>query len=395
MRRTRFAHGRGLVIVAMGIFGAFATCTPTRDGPTTFAADDAPDEMTGHDDATIADADASADDASTTSEASDDAGDAQAPLPLPGLDATGPIAFPDGSLPHYPALSFSDIGQPVTISGQFLFTEGPVWEPAKEVLYFTDINANTIYQLVLPSTITPYITPSKYADGLALDPKGGLVLAGFRSRSVEIVAGDELRPVATSYQSMALNSPDDVVVRSDGIIYFTDPTFGIDGTQGFDAQSQQLSFEGVYRLTRDGTLHLEDQSMTGPNGIEFSPDEKTLYVSYTTPGTVVSFSVAADGALSNPTTFASGVTVADSMCVDAAGDLYVASLSGVAVFTPSGTRLGTIATGQIPTNCAFGGPDQRTLFITARKALTGTPDAGNSSLMRIDRMPIPGLPGRP
>ncbi len=107
------------------------------------------------------------------------------------------------------------------------------------------------------------------------------------------------------------------------------------------------------------------------------------------------FAVGADGALSNPTPFASGVSTADSMCVDAGGNLYVASLNGIVVFDPSGPPLGTIATGQVPTNCAFGGPDQTTLFITGRTAITGTPIAGNASLMRIDHMPVPGMPGRP
>jgi gluconolactonase len=83
------------------------------------------------------------------------------------------------------------------------------------------------------------------------------------------------------------------------------------------------------------------------------------------------------------------------MCVDAGGNVYVASLAGIAVFDSSGTKLGTISVGQVPTNCAFGGPDQRTFFITARTALVGTPTAGNASLYRIDHMPVPGLVGRP
>ena len=82
---------------------------------------------------------------------------------------------------------------------------------------------------------------------------------------------------------MKLNSPDDIIARSDGVIYFTDPAFGIDGSQGFTSETQELSFEGVYRLTTDGTLHLEDKSMTTPNGVDLSPDEHTLYVSFTTP----------------------------------------------------------------------------------------------------------------
>jgi len=289
----------------------------------------------------------------------------------------------------------SDIGMPVQISGQFLFTEGPVWDPAKQVLYFTDINANTIYRLTLPNTFDAVVNPSQNANGLGLDPQGNLIAAGFVSRSVWRLAGSNMQTLAASYQGMKLNSPDDIIARSDGVIYFTDPVFGIDGSQGFPRQTQELTEQGVYRLATDGTLHVEDQTMSAPNGVELSPDERTLYVSYTSTAQVYAFAVAADGSLSDKKLFASGVSIADSMCVDAAGNVYVASLRGIAVLGPDGANLGTIAMSQVPTNAAFGGPDQKTLFITARTALIGTPTAGNASLYRIDNMPIPGLPGRP
>lgn len=303
-----------------------------------------------------------------------------------GGDAPGPVT--------YPPLTFSDIGKPVQISGQFLFTEGPVWDPAKQVLFFTDINANIIYRYKPPSTFDAFLMPSQYANGLGLDSQGNLIAAGYESRSIWRLAGTTMEPLASSYQGKKLNTPDDLIARSDGVIYFTDPTFGI-GASGLPAQTAELAFQGVYRLTTDGTVHLEDQTTSGPNGVELSPDEHTLYVSYTNTGEVHSFAVAADGALSNKKLFASGVTIADSMCVDAGGNVYVASLSGIAVFSPSGKRLGTIAVPQVPTNAAFGGADQKTFFITARTSLAGTPAAGNASLYRIDKMPVPGLPGRP
>src|SRR5262249_37786216 len=150
----------------------------------------------------------------------------------------------------------------------------------------------------------------------------------------------------------------EVTARSDGTIYFTDPTFA-SGSQGFPVVNLPLSgAQGVYRLTTDGVLHLEDSTSSGPNGVNLSPDEKTLYVSYTLTGQVAKFDVAADGSLSNKKTFATGATVADSMCVDAGGNLYVGTLGGLAVFDPSGKRLGTISVdGLIVTNCAFGGSD--------------------------------------
>jgi gluconolactonase len=295
----------------------------------------------------------------------------------------------------YPPLVFSDIGTPSEISGQFLFTEGPVWDPTKQVLYFTDINADTLYRLTLPDTLDTALNPMQNADGLALDSHGEVIAAGFVSRSIWKLSGSRMQTLAATYQGKKLNSPDDLIARSDGVIYFTDPLFGINGTQGFPAQASELGFQGVYRLTTDGTLHLEDQTNSGPNGVQLSPDEHTLYVSYTNTGEVHTFTVAVDGSLGDKKLFASSVPIADSMCVDAGGNLYVASLNGIAVFDPVGAPLGTIALSEVPTNGAFGGPDQKTFFITARKGLVGTPTPGNSSLYRIDGMPIPGLPGRP
>jgi gluconolactonase len=143
-------------------------------------------------------------------------------------------------------------------------------------------------------------------------------------------------------------------------------------------------------------LHLEDTTSSGPNGINLSPDEKTLYVAYTGASQVAKFDVAADGALSNKKTFASA-SIADSMCVDAGGNVYVGTSSGLEVVNPSGQVLGTIsAAGQIVTNCAFGGADQKTLYITSRSSstLVGTPTMGASSIYKVDNMPVPGIPGQ-
>ena len=296
----------------------------------------------------------------------------------------------------YAPLDFSAIGAPVEMRGDFLFTEGPIWDPKKQVLYFTDINADTIFRLTLPDTFDVILNPMGNADGLALDPKGNLIAAGFVSRNIWRLDGSAMTALASDYQGKKLNSPDDLIARSDGVIYFTDPTFGITGSQGFTAQTAELAFQGVYRITTDGTLHLEDQTTSGPNGVQLSPDEKIAYVSYTGTGEIAAFDVAADGTLSGKRSFATGVTLADSMCVDAGGNVYVASLAGITVLDPSGAKLGVIpTTGEVPTNCAFGGADQTTFFITARKNLLATPTAGNSSLYRIDAMPIPGMPGLP
>src|SRR5262249_48065147 len=181
------------------------------------------------------------------------------------------------------------------------------------------------------------VQPAGHPDGLALDPDGNLIAAGYVSRDVWRLDGSKMRTLADSYRGRKLNSPDELVARSDGIIYFTDPTSGINGSQGFTAQTAELCFQGVYRITTDGVIHLEDQTTTGPNGVVFSPDEQILYVSYTNTGEVYTFDVAPDGALGKKTLFASGVLLADSSCVDAGGNLYVASYDGITVLDSTGT----------------------------------------------------------
>jgi gluconolactonase len=354
-------------------------------------------------------------------------------------DGGGDAAVDGGAT--YPPLKLSDIGKPTKVSDQFYFTEGPVWDPAKGVLYFTDINGDpapsdeagaaddaatdsgaaeastpdaapqatgpggVVYRLTPPSTLDVLFQPSGNADGLGLDPQGDLIGAGFFSRDAWRRASDgglqTLSPCAadagTCFDGTEINTPDDIASRSDGVLYFTDPTFA-SGSQGFPVLDLPLmSAQGVYRVTTDGVLHLEDTSSGGPNGVNLSPDEKTLYVSYTLTGLVAKFDVAADGSLSNKKTIVTGASVPDSMCVDAGGNLYVGTIGGLAVYDPAAKALGTISVdGLIVTNCAFGGADQKTLYVTARTdaTLSGPPPFGGGLLYEIDAMPIPGMPGR-
>jgi gluconolactonase len=319
-----------------------------------------------------------------------------------GADSSGPVT--------YPPLKFSDIGMAVLVSSQFYFTEGPVWDPSKSVLYFTDIqahqgtqNVGAIYRLTPPSTIDMFLEPDGNTDGIGLDPQYNIIAAGFASRRVWKYAGGTMQTVAacasssttTCYSGQEVNTPDDITARSDGVIYFTDPQFG--SGLGLPTQTFAQSSQGVYRLTKDGVLHQEDATTSGPNGVNLSPDEKTIYVAYTLANMVSKFAVAADGSLSNKQTFATGTSLADSMCVDAGGNVYVGTSGGLAIFSPAGQSVGTISTGGlIVTNCAFGGSDQKTLFITSRAQATllGTPSMGNGSLYRVDNMPVPGMPGR-
>ena len=337
----------------------------------------------------------------------------------PDASTSDAARLADGGAAKFAPLKFSDIAKPTKISDQFYFTEGPVWDPTKGVLYFTDINApppsgaadaaapsgGAIYQLTLPSTISVFLASSGNTDGLGLDPQGNLIGAGFASREVWRLSASRTRQTlapctqggGTCYMAQEINTPDDITARSDGTIYFTDPTFA-NGGQGFPVQNLPLaSAQGVYRLTTDGVLHLEDSTTSGPNGVNLSPDEKTLYVAYTLTGTVAKFDVAADGSLSHKTTFASQALIADSMCVDSGGNVYVGTSSGLAVYDPTGKHLGTISVdGLIVTNCGFGGADQKTLFITARTqaTLAGVPPLGGGLLYQITNMPVPGIPGQ-
>lgn len=309
----------------------------------------------------------------------------------------------DGDTPVAP-LTFADIGGPVAISNEFYRTEGPVWDPAKRALYFTDISVETggaIYQLALPSTITVLLAPDGNANGLGLDPDGTLIGAGHAAGNVWRLSRGTMRTLApcapranaTCFEGTPLNAPNDLTARSDGTIYFTDPNFA-SSIEGFADEDRPLAkAEGVYRLAPDGTLHLEDKSTVGPNGVSLSPDQRTLYVSYTLDTTVVQFDVAEDGSLNHKRPFVSGVSIADGMCVDSDGNVYVGNVAGLSVFSAGGDALGTIKPPRAAvTNCAFGGDDQRTLFITSHASFVAAP--GDASLYRIDSMPVPGIPQR-
>jgi gluconolactonase len=258
------------------------------------------------------------------------------------------------------------IGAVTLVDETFIFTEGPRWRVADSELLFTDVNDDTIYSLSPPSTVTTFRSPSGMANGLATDVNGDLIACEHGTRRVSRTDSiGTVTTVADSYLGMSLNSPNDVAVRSDGTIYFTDPPFGI------PAVDQELPFNGVFRVSPLGVLTAEHEGALGerPNGVVLSPDESTLYVSDTALATVTAWTVAPDGSLSAPATFATGATIADGMCVDTAGNLYVATFDGVEVFARDGMQWGTIVVPRIPSNCGFGDVDGLTLYITAREGL--------------------------
>jgi gluconolactonase len=249
---------------------------------------------------------------------------------------------------------------------EFIELEGPQWIPDDGVLLFSDVSANTIYQVRVDDEITVFRMPSHYSNGLAVDPEGRLIAAESGTRRVTRTERDgTLTPIAERFEGARLNQPNDIAIRSDGTIYFTDPLFG-------DPGQAELDFRGVFRISPDGRLTTERRGDTSeaPNGVALSPDESQLYVTDFADSLVRVFDVALDGSLSEAREL---VTVAgpDGMAVDKAGNLFVASYSGggIEVFAPGGELWGTIDVAGSPSNCAFGGADGRTLYITTGSEL--------------------------
>jgi gluconolactonase len=266
------------------------------------------------------------------------------------------------------------------IATGFEFTEGPVW--ADGALLFSAPNTNSIYRWTTEGRVSVFRAKSGYSgvdvgryhqpgsNGLALDPQGRLAICQHGERRVvRVNPHGDLTVLADSYRGKRLNSPNDLVFRSDGTLYFTDPPFGLPGV--YDDPKRELPFSGVFRA-RDGEVSLLTDELAGPNGIAFSPDERYLYVGDWDPDhkVVMRYDVDADGDVSNPAELADltgepGDDAIDGIKVDSDGNLFVCGPGGVWVIAPDGTRLGLIVLPEDPHNLAWGGDDRRTLFITA------------------------------
>lgn len=250
------------------------------------------------------------------------------------------------------------------ISSGFQFLEGPVWLPDREELLFSDIPASRIYRL-RAGQVDLFRSPSGQANGNTLDPEGRLVTCEHETRRVSRTERDgTVVPLATHYQGKRLNSPNDVVVRKGGGVYFTDPPYGV------KPEARELAFQGVYCLVggAPGEPRLLVDDFDKPNGLAFSPDESTLYVADTERGHVRAFQVMEDGRLSGGRVFCK-VARPDGMRVDAEGNLWIAAKNGVVGFDRAGKSRRTIAVAEQPANLAFGDADRQTLYLTARKAL--------------------------
>lgn len=255
------------------------------------------------------------------------------------------------------------------IAGGFQFTEGPIWVPEGHLL-FSDIPANIIYKWT-PGTPKPeaFRTPSGPSNGLTLDREGRLLACELACRISRTEENGEVVTLADKYRGKRLNSPNDIVVKSDGGIYFTDPAYGLRRT----GLPKELDFNGVYRIELDGDLTLLDDTFEGPNGLAFSPDESVLYVDDSARGHIRAFDVKANGSLSNGRLFAElqgpGEGVPDGMKVDIRGNIYCTGPGGIWVLDEAGEKLGVIAFPEPPANLAWGGDDLKTMYVTARTGI--------------------------
>jgi gluconolactonase len=254
------------------------------------------------------------------------------------------------------------------VADGFTFLEGPAWLADQQALVFSDIPGDAMFRWSETDGVSLFRRPSLNANGNTVDRSGRLITAGHGARMLTRTEPDgAIVQLCWGYAGKKLNSPNDVVVKRDGSIWFTDPTYGC------GAARAEQDANRVYRLDpgqTEPTPVLDDFSM--PNGLCFSPDESLLYVtdSDTDIHHIRRFRVADDNTLAGDEVFTTiDPGLPDGIRVDADGRLYSTSAEGVQVFTPAGELLGKFRTDAVASNCQFGGPAGQTLFITATDKL--------------------------
>ncbi len=269
------------------------------------------------------------------------------------------------------------------LAGNFGFTEGPLWHPDGYWL-FVDIRKLQIHKMSPSGQLEVFREPSGGSNGLTFDKQGNLIMCEGENRQVTRREADgTYKPIATHLDGKRINRPNDVVGRSDGTLYFTDPSGRLTD------EERELDFSGVHRISPDGTHSVATAETEYPNGLAFSPDERILFVAITRRDArcleekekkqvcehqlIRAFDVAANGSLSNSRVFATMYSaedgVPDGMKVDQEGRIYCTGSEGCWVFDASGNHLGIIRLPEIPANCAWGGTDNRTMLFTARTSV--------------------------
>ena len=267
-----------------------------------------------------------------------------------------------------------------------MFTEGPLWRTeGGPHLLFSDVRGNAIYKWDAGSgEVSDFRKPvfegeyeeGRYvgSNGLTRDPQGRLIICEHGNRRILRIEQDNAETViAERYNSKRLNSPNDIVYKSDGWAYFTDPPYGLAGLD--DDPAKELDFNGIYRLGPDGELELLNDKQTRPNGLGFSPDEKTLYVANSDAAHKVwmAYGVNDDGSLDEGRVFADATSetaegLPDGLKLDKQGNLYLTGPGGVWIYNAEGKHLGSIQPEEVPANVAWGN-DGKTLYMTARTGL--------------------------
>ncbi|UCF94172.1 MAG: SMP-30/gluconolactonase/LRE family protein [Desulfobacterales bacterium] len=268
------------------------------------------------------------------------------------------------------------------LASGFQFIEGPVFDHEKGCLLFSDIRANKIYRWTPGEGVSVYRAPSGNANGLAFDQAGRVIAAEHLNRRISRTLADgSVVALATHFKGKRLNSPNDLVIKSDGSIYFTDPPYGLNSPK-----AQELDYQGVFRIApHDNSLDLLTDDLARPNGLAFSADEKTLYVSDQEEKNLMAFSIKEDNTLEGGTVFAriyGDRGAADGVKIDSQNNVYMTGPGGIWIWDQDGRELGVIATPEVAANMNWGDQDRQSLYITA-----------STSLYRI-RLNIPGSPSK-
>jgi len=270
------------------------------------------------------------------------------------------------------------------LASGFDWSEGPVWIKQGGFLLFSDVPSNTVYRWKEGEGVSVFLRPSGYtgatprggepgSNGLTTDSEGRLVLCEHGDRRVgRVEKNGKHITLADRFNGKRFNSPNDLAYKSNGDLYFTDPPYGLE--KNVNDPKKEIPFQGVYRLKPSGEITLLTDQMSRPNGIAFSPDEKTLYVANSDPKRAVwmAYDVKPDGTIANGRVFFDATSMVgaakkglpDGLKVDKAGNLFATGPGGVLVFTPDGKHLGTINTGEATANVGWGG-DGSMLYITA------------------------------
>ena len=250
----------------------------------------------------------------------------------------------------------------------FVFTEGPLWHP-DGFYYFVDVRKSMFYRLTPGGKPEVLRENTGEGNGTTFDLEGRLIMCEGGNRRITRTGADgKIEVLCDRFEGKRLNRPNDVVCRSDGSIYFTDPGLRV------PLAERELPYAAIYRIDQTGAVSML-ADFEYPNGLAFSPDERTLYVANTRWAQYIhALEIGADGAMVRRRIFADMSSdetdgVPDGMKVDVQGRVYCTGPGGTWVFAPDGTRLGIIRTPEVPANLAFGGPDLRTLFFTARTSV--------------------------